>query len=341
MESEKKEVVKYDNKFNLTNLNALEQIEMDVFFACISQFTKRKELAIDIPFDELRKLAFLSDKKYDQGKSRKKFKSLAQKVINMQFWIEDEESFTAMPLFVKFKANFVKENMNIEMNPKFARYFFDIPEKIGFTRFELEPFIFLRSKYSKTLFRYLLQNFTGKWTVDFKEFRELIGFPDSYNNSVIKLAINRSIPELVETGYFSHIEYDLTYAKRQGRPIKDIVFNYKINRYKALERAGQTTLGDYDYSIQTEPKTQLEVDTSDPLRPVAVKKTVEIERKCPKCTKGNVLRRQAQKEGENFGKWYEKCEFNTPNTINRCHYYRWLDEDETKKAESERITIIE
>lgn len=324
MSDQKKEIVKYDNKFNLTNLNALEQIEMDVFFACISQFTKLRELSIDIPFDELRKLAFLEDRKYDQGKSRNKFKSLAQKVINMQFWVENEESFTAMPLFIKFKADFTKENMVIEMNPNFARYFFNIPEKIGFSQFELENFVFLKSKYSKTLFRHLLQNFTGKWTVDFKKFKGIMGFPDSATTSIVKKTLDRAIPELIETGYFDSIEFDYTYSKGRGHPVRDIIFSYHVNQYKALERAGQTTIADYDYSIQTEPKTQLEVDTSDPLRPVAVEKTVKIERKCPYCELGNIISRTATGE-KNKGRRYEKCEYNDGKEW-CCKYFKWLDD---------------
>lgn len=325
MKNRKKELVKYDNHFNLTNLNTLNQIEMDVFFACISEFTKTKKLEVAIPFGELRRITFLDVKEISYDKSLKRFESLGKKVINMQFWVRENGVLRGMPLFMMFTADFNTEQMSIKMNPAFAHYFFDIPEKIGFSQFELEPFIFLKSKYSKTLFRHLLQHFTGKWTVDFKEFRELMGFPESYKTGEIKKTLDRAIPELVETGYFDDIEYDWTYSRRQGRPIKDIILTYKANQYKALERAGQTTIADYDYSIQTEPKTQIEVDTSDPLRPVATEKTVEIERKCPYCGEGNIISRTATGE-KNKGRRYEKCEYNDGKEW-CCKYFKWLDEN--------------
>lgn len=325
MDTQEKELVKYDNKFNLTNLNTLNQIEMDVFFACISQFTKTKQLEVAIPFDELRRMAFLDVKEVSYDKTLQRFESLGKKVVNMQFWIHENKVLKGMPLFILFTTDFIDGKMTIKMNPNFAHYFFDIPEKIGFSQFELEPFIFLRSKYAKNLFRYLLQHFTGKWTVDFRKFKEIMGFPENTTTTIVKKTLERAIPEIIETRYFDDIEYDWTYSRKRGHPVKDIIFTYKVNQYKAAERAGQTTIADYDYTTQTEPKTQIEVDTSDPLRPVATEKTVEIERKCPYCELGNIISRTATGE-KNKGRKYEKCEYNDGKEW-CCRYFKWLDEN--------------
>lgn len=324
MKAEKKEIVKYDNHFNLRNINKLDQIEMDVFFACISQFTKKQELAIELSFKELQELSFLSVKKYGIEESMVRFEILGNKVTDMKFWVQTPRKLDVMTLFNRFSVDFEAEKITIEMNPAFAHYFFDIPEKIGFSQFELEAFVFLRSKYAKNLFRCLLHHFTGKWTVNYENFKITMGFPDDTTTTIVRKTLNRIIPELENTGYFSDIEFDYTYKKGRGRPVKDIIFSYQVNKYKAAERAGQTTIADYDYTTQTEPKTQLEVDISDPLRPVAVEKTVEIERKCPYCGEGNIISRTATGE-QNKGRKYEKCEFNDRQE-GCCRYFKWLDD---------------
>ena len=47
---DKKDIVKYRNEFNLTNLNALDKIEMDILFTICSKITKNKSMAAEISF---------------------------------------------------------------------------------------------------------------------------------------------------------------------------------------------------------------------------------------------------------------------------------------------------
>lgn len=325
MENEKKDVVKYDNNFNFTNLSQLSKLEFDILATCLSQIQASKTLRVEISFDELREKGFFFERNIRRSDIIPKLKPLGDKMVDIKFRVYSEKEYRIMPIFIDFLADLKKEKITIEMNKIFSKYFFDIPEKIGFSQFELKAIVFLKSKYSQILFRHLLENFTGKWSVSFFYFRKTLGFPDSYKTGEIKKTLDRIIPELEATGYFSDIEYDWTYSRRQGRPIKDIIFNYKVNQYKAAERAGQTTIADYDYTTQTEPKTQLEVDISDPLRPVAVEKTVEIERKCPYCGEGKIISRTATGD-KNKGKRYEKCEFNDRQE-GCCRYFKWIDEN--------------
>lgn len=246
---DKKDIVKYRNEFNLTNLNALDKIEMDILFTICSKITKNKSMAVEISFEELKEKAFLTEKRYVWDSAIKKFTSLADKILSIKFVIDKQQSFEMMTLFNRFTANKKEEKMTVSLNPCFAHYLFDIPEKIGFSRFELEQFIFLKSKYSKTLFRLFLENYTGKWVIDFQKFKEILDFPTSYSNGRILEYIKNILPELENTGYFSDIEMDYTTRSRQGRPIKDVVFTYKINKEKALEAQGQQKL---DYELATE-----------------------------------------------------------------------------------------
>lgn len=246
---EKKDIVKYRNEFNLTNLNALDKIEMDILFTICSKITKNKSMSAEMSFEELKEKAFLTEKRYVWKSAIKKFTSLAGKILSVKFVIDKQQSFEMMTLFNRFIANKEEEKMTVSLNPCFAHYLFDIPEKIGFSKFELEQFIFLKSKYSKTLFRLFLENYTGKWVIDFQKFKEILDFPTSYSNGRILEYTKKLLPELENTGYFTKIEMDYTTRNRQGRPIKDIIFSYTINKEKALEAQGQQKL---DYELATE-----------------------------------------------------------------------------------------
>lgn len=324
---EKKDIVKYRNEFNLTNLNKLDKIEQDILFTMCSRITKNKTLEAEMTFAELQKKAFLSERKYSLDKSYQKLSSLGDKIVKIIFTVSNENGFIKMPMFSLFSADGDKENISVRLNSEFAHYLFDIPEKIGFSKFELEQFIFLKSKYAKTLFRFLLQNYKGKWIVGFNDFKAIMDFPKSYGNGRVLDYTKKLFPEIESTGYFSDIEIDVTTFNKQGRPIKDVIFSYKINKEKELERQGQMRL-DYEPVIETKEKLTTSV-VSDPeeLPHLETKKEIiKEEKKCPKCGAKIIQRRVSDERKESFGQLYEKCEKNDLSLgVNKCNYFAWVD----------------
>lgn len=301
MDKKTKDIVKYRNEFNLTNLNALDKIEMDILFTICSKFTQNKVKDVEISFDELKEKAFLSDRNYSWDKSIQKFSSLADKILSIKFVIDRERAFEMMPIFNYFVADDEEKKITVELNNHFSHYLYDIPQKIGFSRFELEQFIFLRSKYSKTLFRFFLQNFAGKWTIGIDDLKKTLDFPDSYTpGKIIQYIDNKILPELIKTGYFSNIEIDVTTARKQGRPIKDVIFTYEIDNDKQLEAAGQGSFNfEYRPVTKTETKKEIEVDENT-AEVYYSEKTVEMPVKCPcqDCDGDVVIR--TDKNGKNY-----------------------------------------
>lgn len=299
MTEQKTDIVKYRNEFNLTNINVMDKIEMDILFTICSKITKNKSMETELDFDELEEKAFLTTRDYSTSKSLRKLKSLADKITNIKFVIDKKTSFDMMTLFNRFTANEEDKKITVSLNPCFAHYLFDIPEKIGFSKFELEQFIFLKSKYSKTLFRFFLENYTGKWVIDFQKFKEILDFPTSYSNGRILEYIKNILPELENTGYFSNIEMDYTTRNRQGRPIKDIIFSYIINKEKALEAQGQQKL-DYELATEEVVKVNHVLGVDENLK-VTGKTETHTETKvlnCPRC--GGNLITKTKKDGGKY-----------------------------------------
>lgn len=328
-DNEKKDMVKYRNEFNLTDLNSLDKIEQDILFTICSRFTHLKKEQILMTFDELREKAFLSERRYDYGENIAKLQSLGEKITKIQFTITNGDDVKTMALFPTLSANVGTKEIFVRINPDFTTYLYDIPEKIGFSLYELQQFIFLKSKYSKTLFRFLVQNFTGKWTIGIDELREKLGFPDSYTPGKVIQRIKEIIPELENTDYFSNIEVDYTTKNVQGRPIKDVIFTYKVNDLKRLEAAGQTTFDFSEYQPVTTSETKREINVSENSAEVFyTNKIIETLVKCPKCD-GRIVMRQVTGEGENKGKWYKKCE-NNGLKGHTCDYFEWIDPPKSK-----------
>lgn len=329
-----KDIVKYDNNFNLTSLNELNTIEQDILFTFCSQLTKNQDLDARMTFAELREKAFLTQKHMTWVDTIQSLESLGEKIVNLKFTYRIGNKFGVVPLFSEFYGEGETENewhdydfICVSLNPKFARFLYDIPEKIGFTIFELQAFLSLKSKYSKTLFRFFLQNFNGKWTIGIDDLRGILGFSDSYSSGNIIKYIKNILPELESTGYFSDIEMDYTTKNIRGRPIKDVIFSYKISKEKALESQGQTTL---DYQPVKEKRTiienniiQHEKDLPSMGKPIET--VIETDKKCPYCG-SQVISRTVTGETPNKGRKYEKCEKNDLKLgDDRCRYFQWLD----------------
>lgn len=297
--NEKKDIVKYRNEFNLTDLNSLDKKEQDILFTICSRFTTLKKEQILMTFDELREKAFLSERSYDYGENIKKLQSLGQKITTIKFTVTNGDDVKTMALFPTLSANIGTKEIFVRINPDFVTYLYDIPEKIGFSLYELKQFVYLKSKYSKTLFRFFMQNFSGKWTISIDKLREILGFPSSYTPGKAIQRIKNILPELENTGYFSDIEMDYTTSNKQGRPIKDIIFSYKINKEKALEAQGQQKL---DYELATEEVVKvnhvLGVDENLNFSSKIEKHTETKVLNCPRC--GGSLITKTKKDGGKY-----------------------------------------
>lgn len=321
MASEKKEVVKYDNKFNLSNFGALKSVEQNVFMAILAKIYHKKTTDVVVSFDDLRQWSFLQAKRsYTRDECRAIFSDFSEKVFSVLFRVEKANGeIEFMPMFSKWTISPELQTSVIDLNPPFANYFFDIPSGRGFTQFFLDKFVIIKSKYAKTLFRLIHQNFAGKWIVGIDEYRKIMDFPKSYSNGVVVNRTRNLFTELESTGYISNIELDVTTYPTQGRPVRDLIFTYKLNRPKLDELGGQTTIMDFDYSETQKEVTN--VDVSDPLHPVITKETVTERDQCPRCG-GDVIIKIDKK-----GQKYKCCQNNAYWRLGSadCEWQEYID----------------
>jgi len=176
------EVVKYHNNLNEMPFRKFTSTEMDLFFMICSKVKEMESSEIDIPFEQIMRL---SDYRRD---SKKKFiadlRKTNKKLLTAMLSFEDERFEGDLVLFHTFIADKDENVLRVGINPNFEYIFNKLSGE--FTRFELEEFVKLDSKYTKTLFRLLKQWRTiGRREFMMEEFRTLLAIPDSYKTGDI------------------------------------------------------------------------------------------------------------------------------------------------------------
>lgn len=320
-------IVKYDNKFNLTKLNNLNQVEQDIFMTICSGFSTKKVTKIQYDFSEIKENANFTNKKYTDERFQEFMISTQKKIAKTVFTvIKEDGSVEILPMFTRFSTPAGSTVVNVELNPYFYNYLYDIPQKIPFTQFELTNFLTLKSKYSKTLFRYLLQSYRGEWTIDFKEFIELLDFPKSYKTSAITSTILKMVSDINNTKIIDNLTYHLVKNhKKRGEPIESITFTYTINNRIKQQLEESITVEEIVHK-----ETEV-IPAENPLYndQVVIKKRVEqIEHQavCPRCN--GKLMKGTVSTGANKGREYEACinsKYCNANNNTSCKYFNWLD----------------
>lgn len=197
--------VVYKNEMNLVPLKSFSQLEMDVFFAILSQMKDKGSDTVTLDFVHVRELSGYGEQSY------KRFidglKHISRKLKNINFVSDQDNVYSELALFPGFEINENDNTLTLQVNQKLNYLLNDL--KSEFTKYELQEFTNISSKYTKTLYR-LLKQFrdTGFYIVSIEEFRKLLDIPKSYRMSDInKQIINPSIEELSKIFENLHVEH--------------------------------------------------------------------------------------------------------------------------------------
>lgn len=215
--------VKYQNKLNLVNLKQFNSKEMDLFFALCARMKNKGLGKICFTFDELKDL---SDYRFT-GSQRfvKDLDNLYSKMLQLTYREELDElgSFSRFVLFNGFTVDVTNKIVEVSVNPKLEGLLNNLTTE--FTRFELSAFTSIRSTYSKTLFRLLMQyRSSGYLVIGIEDFRERLDIPESYQMFNIDQRILK--PALKElSAYFNDLKVAKIKAKK-GNKIAKLEFTF-------------------------------------------------------------------------------------------------------------------
>lgn len=215
------EIVKYNNYMNQLNFRGFTSIDMNVLMTLCNKMKNKNVECVTFSFDELKKLI-----RYKQT-SNKQFindiKRMNDKLQRVACSLETEDEIISFILFPTYRINKINGTLTVSVNRDFQFILNNLVN--NFTRFELQEFVELDSKYSKSLYRLLKQwRNTGKMIVNnIIEFREKLDCPKSYTNGIfVRDIINPSIKELQKV--FKNLKYNPIYTRKRGKPLSGFEF---------------------------------------------------------------------------------------------------------------------
>lgn len=235
-------VVKYDNYMNSLNFNGFTSVDFNLLMALCSRLRGKDTNELIFTFNDLRRITG-----YKQT-SVKKFISdlerMNEKLMKVTCKLRIESKSIMFVLFPTFITDSQEQILTVAVNEKFKFILNEIIK--NFTRFDLNEFVQLDSKYSKNLYRLLKQyRMTGRYDVSIMEFRKRMDCPTSYSNKyIMDLIIKPALKEL--QNHFENLQCKPKYAKKRGRPVLGYVFTFEPEKTTDSEETWDKSKGFHD-----------------------------------------------------------------------------------------------
>lgn len=206
------EIVKYHNDLtNQITIKTLNANELNFFMAICSKM--RDKETEEIVFDFLQLKELVNWKSNDNIDFIKSLKSTNEKLIKLNFTFEDERYIVQFVLFPVFRVDKDKQTLTVQVNKEFSFLLNRLTK--NFTRFELETFTNLNSKYSKYLYKELMKfKSTGCLKLSIEDFVNKLDIAKSYKMSHIDTKVLKPIERELSKVFSEFRIEKIKYKKR-------------------------------------------------------------------------------------------------------------------------------
>lgn len=250
------EIVKYHNDMNLQALSKFNSAEMDLLMVLLSRVRDRGEREITFTFDQLKVLSKYES--VDSERFAKDIKSTNDKLLGLTCSIEMGTKTIGFALFPEYEIDWKQRSLKLKVAQKWTYLVNDLITG-NWTRFELQEFVGLTSRYAKALYRQLKQwKYIGEKTFSMDEFRYLLDIPESYKPLQINYRVLDPCMKELST-CFNNLHVEKTYSRKQHRRGRPSVSGYKFTwtpdkRPKKIEKSSGQNQGKIEQSRLTCPK---------------------------------------------------------------------------------------
>ena len=216
------EIVKYDNYMNSLNFKGFTSTDFNFLMVLCSKLREKDVTEIVVSFEELRLKTGYKQTAINRFVSD--LERMNKKLMEITCSLKTDSKIIMFILFTTFEIDIENQLLIVSINQKFRFILNDLLK--NFTRFELDEFVGLESKYTKNLYRILKQyRSTGYYETDIKNFRKMMDIPDSYENrDITSKIIGNCLKEL--DGYFQNLRCNTKYAYKRGRPVTGYIFAF-------------------------------------------------------------------------------------------------------------------
>lgn len=232
--TEQKNEIVVDNKFNNISMNQWTAKEMDLFMGIIAKMTNQKRTVVEFDTNELRKI-IKGERNADRWKQT--MITVVNRMANLRYYNHSDKSYKLILAFSEFDLEFDKKKLTVQVSENFESFVNVILKEGEFTFYELEEFVKIKSTYAKQMYRHLKQWRTmGKVTFSIERLRAVLDVPRKYTSGeVTRRVVNPIVKEL--RNYFKNLKCDVIKEKTRGNPVKEYVFTFE--RDTSLPYQGQ------------------------------------------------------------------------------------------------------
>lgn len=219
------EIVKYDNYMNGLKFTGFTATDFNFLMLLCSKLRDKDTSKITISFAEIREKTGYTQCSIKQFVSD--LQRMNDKLMKITCKLQTETEIIMFVLFPTFRIDLENQILTVAVNEDFK---FILNELLkNFTRFDLDEFVRLDSKYSKNLYRLLKQyRITGRYEVNLEEFHSKMDVPEAYTSKrMMDKIIKPALKELKENDYFKNLECIVQYAHKKGRPVIGYIFTFE------------------------------------------------------------------------------------------------------------------
>ena len=246
MKEKDKEIVRYNNDLNTkTYLKNFNAVELNFFMAICSKLKAQGTSEIKFTFNELKK-KIQYDTSHNTDNFINKLRSTNRKILNSICEIETKDYIDQFVLFPTFKISKKAGTLTVKINQDYMSFFTDYSE---YTSFGLKTFLELKNKYTKPLFKQLMQfKATGKAFFKMEDFRNRLDIPKSLSFSKIRDRIlipsikdfsilfknYKIIAKVLDGEEIEIVENMSPEAKKDRRQVTNINFFFTLTKKKDI-----------------------------------------------------------------------------------------------------------
>ena len=178
----KEEIVIYNNDLNTkVYLKKFNNFNWDIFMIVVSALAYTKTGVEYISLKEIMKKTNYTSKNWENFIN--KIRETNRKILASVCEVETERDIDQFPLFKRFKIE-DKKFLRVEVEKEYMFFFNNYDE---YTSFGLKTFLELKNKYTKPLFKQLMQfKNTGKAFFRMEDFRSKLDIPNSLSFSKVR-----------------------------------------------------------------------------------------------------------------------------------------------------------
>lgn len=225
------EVVKYSNELHKINFSALSEAQQNILFTLLYEIKHQNTDFLELDIIKISKLADINTR--NKGYFIELLNGLTRfQELKFRYEINEQGDLRQEVIFPMLETQLKDNKIFLKVSSGFRERFLLVNNE--FTRYELAEFVSLSSKYTKTIYRYLKQfRHTGLWKIDYDEFKEILGIPNSYISTMIdKQIIKPAIKQLIQEKHLFDIIRvpfkNLKYEKiKQSNKIKFLKFTFE------------------------------------------------------------------------------------------------------------------